>query len=244
MEELINMISLGLPYDKIYSLWLEKKKGLVKLDLIEKYTNMYYSIYDDTFLEYDSYTVNDNGEKVYNYVVDITIPGTNDIDPLYVEIIDNGLIKPTLELYLEENIDIDNVTIDVLEFINFYKEQLGINNNDTLDERLKKIAIKYPEREQSTWDKQEREALAYNTDSTALTPFIDGIVMTRGIDKDILVSKILEKAVGFATISGIAVGYRQKAEDLISTIDSLETLKNVIDTINNDNKAFNELMSQ
>jgi hypothetical protein len=70
-----------------------------------------------------------------------------------------------------------------------------------------------PEAEIKTWTKQESEARAYLADSTTLTPLIDALCEARGVDKDYLVSKIIEKSDMYAVVVGSLTGIRQKAED-------------------------------
>lgn len=70
-----------------------------------------------------------------------------------------------------------------------------------------------PEAEIKTWTKQELEARAYQANNTASTPLIDALCEARGVSKDYLVGKIIDKAEMYAVAIGSLTGARQKAED-------------------------------
>lgn len=69
--------------------------------------------------------------------------------------------------------------------------------------------------EKSTWARQESEAKAYNLDNNSYTPFLDSLVVARGISKDDLVSKILVKSDAYTKKLGQYIGeYQKKIKDL------------------------------
>ncbi len=70
-----------------------------------------------------------------------------------------------------------------------------------------------PEAEIKTWTKQELEARAYKADNTTSTPLIDALCEARGVPKDYLIGKIIDKAEIYAVAVGTLTGIRQKAED-------------------------------
>lgn len=72
-----------------------------------------------------------------------------------------------------------------------------------------------PKDEIATWTKQESEARAWIIDNNTLTPLIDAICSSRGVSKEYLVSKIIEKADAYAVAIGTLTGIRQKQEKLI-----------------------------
>lgn len=74
----------------------------------------------------------------------------------------------------------------------------------------------YPEAEQKTWPRQEAEALAWQADSTAPTPYLDAVAAARGIDAVELRSRALAKVVAYHTASASLVGQRQALEDAIA----------------------------
>lgn len=87
------------------------------------------------------------------------------------------------------------------------------NINDWYEGEVAKLTKGAPNTEISTWDKQEREARAYVADNSASTPFIDNLVLARGVTKEYLVGKIIEKADAYAIAVGALTGERQRRED-------------------------------
>lgn len=96
--------------------------------------------------------------------------------------------------------------------------------NAECDKRMSALVAGYPENEQKTFAKQEDEARAYMTNPANATPMIDALAATRGIDKGVLVSRIIAKADLFAQYSGAVIGYRQKLEDQINAAQTVEAL--------------------
>ena len=62
---------------------------------------------------------------------------------------------------------------------------------DRFSERMKNLMVEASDLEVATWEEQKREALLYQSDNTASTPLIDILATGRGIDKSVLVTKIL-----------------------------------------------------
>lgn len=62
---------------------------------------------------------------------------------------------------------------------------------DRFSERMKNLMVEASDLEVATWEEQKREALLYQSDNTASTPLIDILAAGRGIDKSVLVTKIL-----------------------------------------------------
>lgn len=87
--------------------------------------------------------------------------------------------------------------------------------NSDFESRILQLTSSTPQSEISTWTKQESEARAYLLDNNAFTPFIDAICDARGVEKDYLVSKIIEKSDAYAIAVGELTGLRQKQEKLI-----------------------------
>ncbi len=73
----------------------------------------------------------------------------------------------------------------------------------------------YTESAVATFDQQKEEAVSYTSDSSASTPMLDALASTRGIDKDILVERILDKAGLYSSTMGLLLGMSQKIEDMI-----------------------------
>ena len=72
------------------------------------------------------------------------------------------------------------------------------------------IGKSYPQFERDTFAVQETEANAYMKDKEAPTPFIDNLCSSRGIDKDIMVAKILANAEALKLVTAPIIGQYQK----------------------------------
>ncbi|MBY6208771.1 MULTISPECIES: hypothetical protein [Halomonas] len=97
--------------------------------------------------------------------------------------------------------------------------------NDAYEAELASIRSEYPESEQMTWDKQEREARAYLADSGADTPLLDALSTGRGMDKSELATRIIAKADAWMQASGLATGKRQALEDQIRDAETVEVVE-------------------
>ena len=93
------------------------------------------------------------------------------------------------------------------------------------DEALSKVTSIYPVMEIVSWYKQEIEAVNYRRDPSYPTPMTDAIALYRGIDKDTLVDRIIEKANLFAQISGAVFGRRQGLEDRLQKTKAVDEVK-------------------
>lgn len=81
--------------------------------------------------------------------------------------------------------------------------------------------------EMSSWDKQETEARAWVVDNNTITPFIDALLVGRGMNetKDVLVQKIILKADSYKTFYGQMLGKLHAKQKLIEEAETLEVLK-------------------
>ena len=95
------------------------------------------------------------------------------------------------------------------------------------DEALSKVTSIYPTMEIVSWYKQEIEAMQYRKDPTYPTPMTDAIALFRGVDKEILVDRIIEKANLFAQISGATFGRRQGLEDTMQKAKTIDNVKDI-----------------
>lgn len=100
--------------------------------------------------------------------------------------------------------------------------------NEAYQGELETILADYPEAETKTWDKQEQEARAWQSDSAATTPLIDAIAAARGMDKAELVSRIIAKADAWVDLSGAATGKRQALEDQVAQSATLEAVEAIV----------------
>ena len=96
--------------------------------------------------------------------------------------------------------------------------------NAAADRAIATLTATYPDREISTFDKQESEARAYAADPTASTPLLSALAEARGILLPDLAERVIAKADAFAVASGFIIGQRQALED---RLDACTTVKEV-----------------
>lgn len=94
--------------------------------------------------------------------------------------------------------------------------------NAAADRAIATLTATYPDREISTFDKQEAEARAYAADPTASTPLLSALAQARGLELAELVRRVLIKADAFAVASGSIIGQRQALEDQLDACETLE----------------------
>ena len=109
-----------------------------------------------------------------------------------------------------EQIDLTASEFEQLRQGDVYIKGLEITTQFQIDH----IGKSYPQFERDTFAVQENEANAYVKDKEAPTPFIDNLCASRGIDKDIMVSKILANAEALKLATAPVIGHYQK---IIST---------------------------
>mgnify|MGYP000420642600 CR=1 FL=1 len=99
--------------------------------------------------------------------------------------------------------------------------------NAAADRAIGTLTATYPDREISTFDKQESEARAYAADPTASTPLLSALAQARGIPLPDLVERVLAKADAFAVASGSIIGQRQALEDRLDACTTLEDVQGI-----------------
>ena len=99
--------------------------------------------------------------------------------------------------------------------------------NAAADRAIGTLTVTYPDREISTFDKQESEARAYAADATASTPLLSALAQARGIPLDELVRRVLAKADAFAVASGSIIGQRQALEDRLNVCTTVEEVQSI-----------------
>lgn len=100
--------------------------------------------------------------------------------------------------------------------------------NKAADKAIAALTTTYPDREISTFDKQEAEARAYTADPEAPTPLLSALAKARGIDMDELVKRVIAKADAFATASGYIIGQRQALEDQLDACRTVKEVQNIL----------------
>ena len=123
----------------------------------------------------------------------------------YTYIYTESLVNQPEELVFEEII-LDKSELDFLRRNDVYIAGLEA----TIQAEIKNIVKGYPQFEIDTFATQESEANAYIKDNEAPTPFIDNICLNRGIDKGIMVAKILANAEALKLATAPIIGQYQK----------------------------------
>lgn len=100
--------------------------------------------------------------------------------------------------------------------------------NKAADKIMAALISSYPDREISTFDKQEAEARAYMADPTAPTPLLSALAKARGLSMDELVKRVIAKADAFAAASGYIIGQRQALKDQLDTCKTLEEVQSIV----------------
>ena len=100
--------------------------------------------------------------------------------------------------------------------------------NKAADKIMAALISTYPDREISTFDKQEAEARAYMADPEAPTPLLSALAKARGISMDELVKRVIAKADAFAAASGYIIGQRQALEDQLDMCKTLEEVQSIV----------------
>ena len=103
--------------------------------------------------------------------------------------------------------------------------------NAACQSTLESLTPTYPERELTTFDKQESEARAYAADATASTPFLSALAAARGIELADLVQRVIAKADAFTSASGYIIGQRQALEDRLDAAQTVDDVRAVVVSI-------------
>lgn len=132
---------------------------------------------------------------------------------------ENGVVyvAKTLEDYIENKDKTVDDFFNEKQFNTLKKVVQGYSAQ--YDESLES----YSSNEQATFPSQESEARAYSLDNTSPTPTIDNLATARGIDRVVLINKVLANL----TARDTATGQQQAMEDQIkacTTIAELEAL--------------------
>ena len=112
------------------------------------------------------------------------------------------------------------------------KESLLDRLANKADEIKTNLLVGYPQTEIESFYRQEKEALAWQTDNKVETPMLKQIARVRGVPFEVLVEKVIEKASQFAVAIGVIIGQRQAFEDRLLVLSSqkeLDALKKEIE---------------
>jgi len=154
-------------------------------------------------------------------------------------------VRPTLELYKEQAIIEYHKTETqpaLTDYVTFIKPIMLDMVNTQFEDSMSYVTSSYPMAEQQTWPTQKAEAYAYIANNKAPTPMLDTIAKTRGVDRVTLIKKTAAKSKTFDTLVATAIGYRQKAEDMINAVTTVDMLDTVIVDLTNSREIFKTLV--
>lgn len=101
-------------------------------------------------------------------------------------------------------------------------------NNAKYEAAISSLTSDYPASEIATWERQRAEAVAWDADPTAATPWIDMAAMARGLDRDTYLARTSSKVTAFAAVSAYLTGRRQGIDDQIRAAATAEQLAAVV----------------
>lgn len=99
------------------------------------------------------------------------------------------------------------------------------SNNSAFEQAMLALTADYPASEISSWERQRAEALAWEGDSAAPTPWIDIASQARGLDRVEYLQRTAAKVHQFAAASAFLIGRRQAIDDAIRAADTVEALE-------------------
>ena len=103
--------------------------------------------------------------------------------------------------------------------------------NAVCQSTLEALTPTYPERELTTFDKQESEARACLADPAASTPLLSALAAGRGIELADLVQRVIAKADAFTIASGFIIGQRQALEDRLDAAPTVDDVRDIVVSI-------------
>lgn len=90
--------------------------------------------------------------------------------------------------------------------------------------KVSAITAGYPQDEQMTWPIQRSEALAWQADSGAPTPFCDGIAAARGMERLAFMPLVVAQAQAFQSTVCVLLGVRQSLRDAIDAASTVSAV--------------------
>lgn len=97
-------------------------------------------------------------------------------------------------------------------------------NDRAFERAMQALCQGYPPSEIQSWERQRDEALAWEADSEAPTPWIDIAAQARGLDRGEFLARTLAKVHQFSATSAFLVGRRQAIADAIYAAEKVEDL--------------------
>lgn len=100
--------------------------------------------------------------------------------------------------------------------------------NSAYESTVAVAKVNTPDGEVLTWDIQKIEAEDWAADNSAETPFIDGIATGRGMDRVVLIEKVLAKAEAYRDLVSVQTGIRQGLEDAIFAAETVDAARAIV----------------
>ena len=180
-------------------------------------------------------TINITNDKYENGVNHLGVDRFPDIgvEYVYLQCCSEAFAE---DFYVDETNAIQAFTEEqkqkLIDIIKNWEQELGQEGNPTREQsyyskladinkefetKVKDLSSYIPESEKLTWDKQEEEARKYLSDAAEVTPFLDIVCSMRGVTKEYLANKIIEKTDIYVASVGALLGEKHKKEDLLET---------------------------
>lgn len=105
------------------------------------------------------------------------------------------------------------------------KTQTIEKNNSLFEQAMLALTADYPPSEISSWERQRAEALAWQADNAAPTPWIDIAAQVRGVPRAEYLQRTVAKVQLFAQASAFLVGRRQAIDDAIRRATAMAELE-------------------
>jgi hypothetical protein len=154
---------------------------------------------DLTFKTYEEYR-----DEVL--VTTVGVEATYDVDGITILTPEVLEVREAVRPYVPQlQADVDTLVNNNKELVDYKLIKL---KNDTQN-KLDALTDSYPKFEKDTFWIQELEARSWNIDNTVATPFIDGLILARGIDKQLMVDKIIANSDALKTYSSTLLGQYQ-----------------------------------
>lgn len=100
--------------------------------------------------------------------------------------------------------------------------------NDACDAILNQAVSTYPQSEILTFDQQIDEVEKYlSSGSPSDAPLLTALAAARGIELDDLCGRIIDKRTAFSQLSGWVIGQRQRLEDILDTLETVEDVQSL-----------------
>ncbi|KAF1049756.1 hypothetical protein [Xylophilus sp.] len=143
--------------------------------------------------------------------ISVTVPGQPEDVP--------ACSQDLVELLGEDILEVSDAAI-----LNAAKAAKLTEINGECQKAVAALAADYPDSEVQSWPQQVKEATALSADPQSDAPLLTAIATARGLPVAELASRVLQKMNAYVAASGVLIGQRQAAEDLITAAEDLEAL--------------------